>query len=384
MSLLKPWRPSRPRAAPLFNLRAIFFVNGFLFASWVPLIPYIQHRYTLSPAALGWVLAALTLGGVAGLLGVNLARSPRAERWVFAGTVLATALSLAVIGSLPSLMALVPAIMAFGAGLGAMDVAMNRLGSDYERALARPIMSGLHALFSVGGALGGIGVGSLLVMGASPALAAVLVAGVASCGLPLAWQLRLPAAQPSSPALVFKALRPMRFLVLLALVALALEAVMIDWVGLYLTSEFKVGRAPASAGYVVFALALTLSRFCGDSLVQAFGVRRVLTVSISLAVVGVTAVAAAPSAGAVLAAVAAAGLGLGNGAPLLFSLAGKQGAGASSAAISAVVTAGYTGFMAAPPVMGALVEGMGYRRAMLCFAVSALLALWLWRRRPGD
>ena len=54
----------------------------------------------------------------------------------------------------PSLPLLVVALMLFGMFNGAMDVSMNAHGVAVERLLGRPIMSSLHAMFSIGGILG--------------------------------------------------------------------------------------------------------------------------------------------------------------------------------------------------------------------------------------
>jgi len=45
-------------------------------------------------------------------------------------------------------------LLIFGAALGALDVAMNVHAVEVERAAERPLMSGFHALFSIGGFLG--------------------------------------------------------------------------------------------------------------------------------------------------------------------------------------------------------------------------------------
>src|SRR3984957_21290414 len=49
---------------------------------------------------------------------------------------------------------LAAALMVFGASLGSLDVAMNLHAVEVERALSRPLMSGFHALFSIGGFAG--------------------------------------------------------------------------------------------------------------------------------------------------------------------------------------------------------------------------------------
>ncbi len=68
--------------------------------------------------------------------------------------------------------------------------------------------------------------------------------------------------------------------------------------------------------------------------------------------------------------------------PTVFRAAGETGGVAPGPAIAAVSTTGYLGFLAGPPLIGLVAEGVGLRAALglivaLC-AVAALLA----RRLP--
>src|SRR5918997_3586666 len=62
----------------------------------------------------------------------------------------------------PAPLLLAGALFLFGAALGALDVSMNAQAIAVQDATGRPIMSGFHALFSVGGLLGAAGVSLLL------------------------------------------------------------------------------------------------------------------------------------------------------------------------------------------------------------------------------
>jgi len=42
----------------------IFFVNGFVFASWVPYVPEVQRRLGLGPGVLGLSLLGTAAGGL--------------------------------------------------------------------------------------------------------------------------------------------------------------------------------------------------------------------------------------------------------------------------------------------------------------------------------
>ncbi len=49
------------------SVAVFFFVNGFVFASWVPHIPALQTAHALSDGALGVVLLGMALGAIAAL-----------------------------------------------------------------------------------------------------------------------------------------------------------------------------------------------------------------------------------------------------------------------------------------------------------------------------
>jgi hypothetical protein len=56
----------------------------------------------------------------------------------------------------PNLPLLVAALVVYGASGGVMDVAMNAQGVAIERRYERPILSGLHAVWSLGGLTGAL------------------------------------------------------------------------------------------------------------------------------------------------------------------------------------------------------------------------------------
>src|SRR5262249_58321243 len=72
--------------------------------------------------------------------------------------------AVALIAVAPGYGLLIAAALLLGCGFGAMNVALNAHGIALERLLGRPILSGLHAGFSLGG-LSGAGVAALLAGG---------------------------------------------------------------------------------------------------------------------------------------------------------------------------------------------------------------------------
>ncbi|CAM5565182.1 hypothetical protein [Rhodanobacter lindaniclasticus] len=85
-------------------------------------------------------------------------------------------LALPLLAIAPDAMTLAATLLYFGAALGAVDVAMNAHAVQVERLTGRPMMSGFHGLFSVGGLSGALGMSVLLALGLPLLAAAALVA----------------------------------------------------------------------------------------------------------------------------------------------------------------------------------------------------------------
>ncbi|MFP3562428.1 MFS transporter, partial [Paraburkholderia sp. SIMBA_049] len=64
----------------------------------------------------------------------------------------------------------------FGAAIGTLDVAMNIHAVSVEQRSKRQMMSGFHALFSIGGLVGAGGAAAALSSGMSPAATAISAA----------------------------------------------------------------------------------------------------------------------------------------------------------------------------------------------------------------
>ena len=134
--------------------RLAFLVAGFGVASWAPLVPFVKERLQVDDGVLGLLLLCLGAGSIAAMLltGVLSARYGSRPIILAGGFGLAVLLPSLVVAGSPLSLGLM--LFAFGAALGSLDVAMNIHGVEVERAARQPLMSGFHALFSVGGFVG--------------------------------------------------------------------------------------------------------------------------------------------------------------------------------------------------------------------------------------
>ena len=161
-SILHGYAHSVPGAYSRTDQRALravavqFFVNGALFASFVPRLPEIRDRVGVSVAGVGVLLSIAGVLGLAGSAGASHAISRLGTRRVILAAGALLSMSLAVVG-----LATVPAVLLVGLSMmmafdALVDVAMNMQGSWLSARRHTPVMSRLHGLWSLGALVGGV------------------------------------------------------------------------------------------------------------------------------------------------------------------------------------------------------------------------------------
>ena len=175
-----------------------FLILGVATATWSARLPAIKADLHLSDAGLGLALFAVPAGAVLTLpVSGRIADRFGAVRVTRIAGV-ATPAALILIGLGPqtgSLAVLVAALACYGAMAGLLDVSMNACGATLEIAYGRPILSSLHAGYSIAG-LAGAGIGALsavLGLGPLPTFAATAV-GLIIGGLFAGPRMRIPPA----------------------------------------------------------------------------------------------------------------------------------------------------------------------------------------------
>jgi fucose permease len=171
--------------------------------------------------------------------------------------------------------------------------------------------------------------------------------------------------------------RPSGALLALAVVtfcAVTAEGSMFDWSGVYLHRVLAAPDSTAAFGAAVFAAAMAVGRLVGDHFTTRFGPPALARGCALLAGSGMVAVILAPTPTAVFGGLVAVGLGLSIVVPIAFGAAGRAPGMAPGAAIAAVATLGYFGFLAAPPTIGFVAERVTLRGA---FGLLLLLLLFI-------
>ncbi|GLH81437.1 MFS transporter [Bradyrhizobium sp. SSBR45G] len=353
------------RAAQLAT-RLAFFVAGFGIACWAPLVPFAKQRLAVDDATLGLLLLSLGVGSVASMLAAGLlsARFGSKPVVVVSGIALSLLLPPLTIAATPLALAL--ALFAFGAALGSLDVAVNIQAIEVERLSERPLMSGFHAQFSIGGFAGSGVMTLLLAVDVAPLLGTLACCALAFVAMFIAAP-RLIASRPaqSGPLLVLPH-GAVLLLAALAAIMFLVEGAMLDWSALLLTGSGRLPAAQAGLGYIMFSIAMTAGRLVGDTVVARIGDRATLLWGSAIAIIGFVVLLTVPFVVAAMAGFALIGIGASNLVPVLFRGAGAQTTMPVGLAVAAVTTAGYSGVLLGP-------AGIGFVAA----ATSLPTAFWI-------
>jgi MFS family permease len=344
----------------------VFFVNGFVYASWVPRLAQIQTRLALSEGTLGLALLMVAIGAITAMPVTGHLIARHGSRALTGVTLVLLGIGLPLIGFADSFAILCLTFLFYGAAAGVLDVSMNAQGIAVERAYRRPIMSSLHGMFSIG-AMAGAGATGLVASQGIGIIAQFLAIGALTVLLgSLVTRVMLP-AQADAGGRGEGFVLPDRRLVALGVIAfcgLLGEGAMGDWSAVYLDQSLGADVEVAAMAFAVFSLTMALGRLSGDRIVARFGGGAVVCGGGALAAVGLGATLLIGRPEVAIIGFGLVGAGVSCIFPVALSAATRTPGMAAGTAIAGVCTIGYLGFLVGPPAIGGLAELLGLPAAL--------------------
>ncbi len=367
-------RTERKLSPAKWSTRIAFFIAGFSLSCWAPLVPYAQQRIHANPAMLGSILLCLGLGAVIGMpIAGGLAGKVGSKKIILTGACgLLVALPLLAMASTPVALGLT--LLLFGASIGATDVAANIHGTEVQNAAGTPLMSGFHGFYSIGSLAGASFVTLLIASGLDITITAAAAAVIVLIGIFLAAKGFFNTRSTDEHPLFVLPKGKVIGIGVLAMIIFLAEGAILDWGAIFLIQIKNVAAGVAGSGYVVFAIAMALSRFIGDRVVTVMGEKNMLLCGVLLTAVGIFLVTVFSSFEWVLVAMGLAGFAAGNVVPVLFSLAGRQKSMPATLAISAASILGYLGVLLGPALIGYAAHFSGLKNAFISLGIVVVLS----------
>ncbi|WP_296138580.1 MFS transporter [uncultured Tessaracoccus sp.] len=378
--------PDRLARRARWGVTLCFLLNGLAWSTLLPRFPEIKRSLAIGDFQWGVIIALGPLGGL--LFGMLAARLIR--RFQSAGVaVMFQTLGILCLNLLGN--AWHPWVFALGVVLmmscdSLTDIAMNAHGLRVQRRYGASILNGFHAWWSVGAVTGGL-LGSLAAQQRMAVWVQCLVASLVFGSLALLaryWMLDGPDPRPEHVETVEPGRRiPVPLLLrLLCLGLLAGSAGVLEdsagsWGTIYMDRMFDVPPFVVGMALVSLHGAQMVSRFCSDAIVDRFGQRTTITAGLATATLGLAAAVTVPNPWLTLVGFALAGWGIATAFPGAMRAGDEMPGLPHGTGLTIVTSVARVGFLAGPPLIGAVIEFVGLRWGLIVLPTAALVGLLL-------
>lgn len=348
---------------------AFFFIAGLCFASWASRIPDIKTKFQFNDAELGALLLALPVGSMLCLPFSGWLVNKFGSRRIVTIAAASYPCILVLIGFAGSVWQLAPAALLFGFLGNLCNISVNTQAVGVESLYGRSIMASFHGIWSFAGFAGGA-IGSVMVSGSIAPQWHFAV--ICTCSLVMVFLfrrfiLRKDASHPNQPFFA----RPDGMLLKLGMIAfscMVCEGSMFDWSGVYFQKVVEAPVALTTLGYTAFMATMAGGRFVGDKIVTRFGKQKVLQASGMVIAAGLLTAVVFPTIIAATAGFLLVGFGVSSVIPLVYSAAGKSKTLSPGAALTAVSSIGFLGFLLGPPIIGFIAQASSLRWSLTLIA----------------
>lgn len=353
---------------------SFFFLSGLTFSSWASRIPDIKTKLILTEAQLGLVLFALPVGQMISLPLSTFLINRFGSRSILTWSGYLYPILLLPLAFAGSIFQLVIGLLVFGLFANMLNICMNTQAIGVEKLFGRSIMASFHGMWSLAGFSGAFA-GTLLVsLGLSPFEHFSIIASFCILLVLIFSRYTLSSDGEREQKQPFFT-KPDRSILLLGFIAfccMVCEGAMADWSGVYFQKIVEVPAAYVTLGYTAFMGTMATGRFLGDILVTKFGRVRLLQISGILIASGLSLSILIPQIWMATAGFLLVGFGVSSVVPIVYGMAGKVKNRSASAALAAISTISFLGFLLGPPVFGFIAQLSSLQWS---FAIVALLGL---------
>ncbi len=365
---------------------SLFFSLGLCFSSWASRIPSIRQKLNLSDIQLGMVLFALPVGLVLSLLVSGGLINKYGSRKILIAAIMLYSIILLCVGYSYTIFMLATSLFFFGFVGSLVNISVNTQALGVEALYQRSIMASFHGIWSIAG-FTGAAIGTIMTgNNVTPFYHFALIAAIVFVSVAINFRFTLAKdfnTRPNQP-LVFKFEKSLINLGLIAFCSMICEGAMFDWSGVYFDKVVKVDKAWIGAGYTAFMLTMATGRFIADWFTNRFGLKFTLQLSGSLTATGLLIAVLFPYLITSVLGFFLVGFGVSSVVPLVYSVAGRSKVLSAGAALSAVSTIGFLGFLLGPPVIGLIAGATSLRVSFTLIAVMGFCITVIASNRKFD
>lgn len=375
----------------------MFLIMGMSSMAWVPRIPEIKLGLGLNDAQFGLLLAASSVGAVIGAQNSGKVVHAIGSKNVLRITQVVMPIGVITMGVTMNVPGLMAGLFIMGLGYAGMDIAANSQAVVAEEALKKKFLASLHGAWSIGTFITAL-TGGLIAQVVTPSQH-LIVAGLVALilFLPMSEQMMGREFDKHIGVQGTKSKMPWfggKYWLLWAFAIGSLgsfiaEGAAMDWGGILLAEHMGVPFGLTASVFATFSLAMIISRFTADSIMERIGPRKTVTsvglIGGGLWVASIWSAVALSDAQPLLAMILIntgfffAGLAIGPMFPAFIAESARIEGVPPSLGIARIGVISIAGYFIGPTITGFISELTTLPTAMMYPALALVLSGWLGR-----
>ncbi len=357
---------------------SFYFFQGLCFASWASRIPDIKTALELSDGAMGSILFALPAGQMCTMPVSGYLVGKYGSKRIMHFSLPLYSLAMILLSLCTHAWQLAAALFLFGITGNLCNISVNTQGVNAERMYHRPIMASFHGAWSLAGFTGAL-IGLLAgAFSLSPThhFAVISVISFMATYANVKYLVGDSTPRTETPEKKKFFSKPDPLILQLGIIgffAMSCEGAMFDWSGVYFKDIVGAQGAWTSLGYACFMFMMTAGRFVGDKIVAKTGKKKIMQFNGLLIATGLLIAVFFPYIPTAAFGFLLVGFGVSTNIPNVYSMVGQQQKMSPSAALAAIASISYLGFLLGPPLIGYISEILNLRISYALIAVFGVM-----------
>ena len=359
--------------------KALFFSISFFVGLWTVRIPDIKDQIGTDYQGMSYLFVIFSLGSIFTMIIAPKIIQNFSSKFIGLLTGFVISFLWVFIPFVSSFYQMAVLSFIFGSSYGIIEIVLNLQATSLEKKYEKPIMSGIHAFWSIG-LLGGSFATSLFLEYEISFLINSLVFIVLIFPLFYFGSLTLKDTN-STPqklsAIFFKWPKIVLILVIFSTTCVFLEGGTDSWGALYMRDYLFAEGFNIGIAAIAFNGSMVFGRLTGDKLKSVFGIYNFLFISIILSLLGSLIIFISKFAFISILGFIIAGFGVASIVPICYTLISRIENLDQTVGVTIITLAVYGNFTIAPPILGYTANLLGIQYVYLPISILFIVCLGL-------
>ena len=359
--------------------KALFFSISFFVGLWTVRIPDIKDQIGTDYQGMSYLFVIFSLGSIFTMIIAPKIIQNFSSKFIGLLTGFVISFLWVFIPFVSSFYQMAVLSFIFGSSYGIIEIVLNLQATSLEKKYEKPIMSGIHAFWSIG-LLGGSFATSLFLEYEISFLINSLIFIVLIFPLFFFGSLTLKDTN-STPqklsAIFFKWPKIVLILVIFSTTCVFLEGGTDSWGALYMRDYLLAEGFSIGIAAIAFNGSMVFGRLTGDRLKSIFGIYNFLFISIILSLLGSLIIFISKLAFISILGFIIAGFGVASIVPICYTLISRIKDLDQTVGVTIITLAVYGNFTIAPPILGYTANLLGIQYVYLPISILFIVCLGL-------